>query len=85
VLFAPSFIRKCTSGLVAMARALSPLETARRAAISRAIAEFKYRRGDDETTGTVCRLGIYPQLKNFTLRRTESGGVCMRLILKVRI
>jgi hypothetical protein len=52
---------------------------------SRAIAEFKYRRGDDETAGTVCRLGIYPQLKNFTLRRTESGGVCIRLILKVRI
>ncbi|MFY9758753.1 MAG: hypothetical protein WAK37_22690 [Pseudolabrys sp.] len=52
---------------------------------SRAIAGFKYRRGDDETAGTVCCLGIYPQLKNFTLRRTESGGVCMRLILKVRI
>jgi hypothetical protein len=52
---------------------------------SRAIAEFKYRRGDDETAGTVFRVRIYPQLKNFTLRRTESGGVCIRLILKVRI
>jgi hypothetical protein len=31
---------------------------------SRAIAEFKYKRGEDETAGTVCRVGIYPQLKN---------------------
>jgi len=52
---------------------------------SRAIARFKYRRGDDETAGTVFRVRIYPQLKNFTLRRAESGDVCMRLILKVRI
>jgi hypothetical protein len=51
---------------------------------SRAIAEFKYKRGDDETAGTVCRVGIYPQLKDFTLRRGASGGICMELILKVR-
>jgi len=51
---------------------------------SRAIAEFKYKRRDDETAGTVCSVGIYPKLKNFTLRRAESGGVCMELILKVR-
>jgi hypothetical protein len=52
---------------------------------SRAIAKFEYKRGKDETAGTVCRGGIYPQLKNFTPRRAESGDVCMELILKVRI
>ena len=51
---------------MAMARALSPLETARRCCHPLAPSpSSKYKRGDDETAGTVCRVGIYPQLKNF--------------------